>query len=88
MLIALVGGKTPVGVLVAAIFFAALETGGDDIDLFTNVPKNIVGVLQGIIILFVSFKILNSRFKFTDKIRRKLSGLHTKGTKTGKVAER
>ncbi|CDZ23889.1 inner-membrane translocator [[Clostridium] cellulosi] len=71
MLIALVGRKNPIGILIAAIFFAALQTGSDYVDMFTNVPKNIVGVVQGIIILFVSFQLVDMKFHITDKIKAK-----------------
>ena len=86
MLIALVGGKDPIGVLVAAVFFAALQTGGDDIDLYTSVPKNIVGVLQGIIILFVSFKILDAKFGIVDKLKRKFASAAKKRIGEGGTA--
>ncbi len=59
MLIALLGGHNPVGILVAAIFYAALKTGSEYIGLFTNVPKEIVGVIQGILILMLSVKFIN-----------------------------
>lgn len=72
MLIALVGRKNPIGILIAAVFFAALQTGSDYVDMFTNVPKNIVGVVQGIIILFVSFQLVDMRFHLVDKIKAKL----------------
>lgn len=58
MLIALLGGHSPVGVFISAIFFAALKTGGDNINLYTNVPKEIVAMIQGFLILFLSVKII------------------------------
>lgn len=73
MLIALVGRKDPIGILITSIFFAALETGGDYVNMFTNVPMNIVGVLQGIIILFVSFQFINTRFGVLDKIKARFA---------------
>lgn len=54
MLIALLGRHSPIGVLIVAVFYAALKTGSEYIGLFTNVPKDIVGVIQGILILFLS----------------------------------
>ena len=56
MLIALLGGHSPIGILIAAIFYAALKTGADSISIFSDVPKEIVGVIQGLIILFLSIK--------------------------------
>jgi simple sugar transport system permease protein len=69
MLIALLGSHNPVGILVAAIFYAALKTGSEYIGVFTNVPKDIVGVIQGLLILFLSVKFLNEQFNLTNKFR-------------------
>ena len=53
--VALLGRNHPVGVLFAAILFAALQRGGIFDDAFTkHVTKDIVQILQAIIILFVS----------------------------------
>lgn len=69
MLIALLGSHNPVGILIAAIFYAALKTGSEYIGVFTNVPKDIVGVIQGLLILLLSVKFLNERFSFSNKVR-------------------
>jgi ABC-type uncharacterized transport system permease subunit len=77
MLIALLGGHSPVGVLVAAIFYAALKTGADHINLYSTVPKEIVSVLQGLIILFLAVKFVDEhtdiRKKFTGFLKSKLA---------------
>ncbi|HZF07215.1 MAG TPA: ABC transporter permease [Thermoanaerobaculia bacterium] len=53
--VALLGRNHPAGVLVAALFFGALLRGGLFVDIFTeHVSKDLVQVLQGIIILFVA----------------------------------
>jgi len=53
--VALLGRNHPVGVILAALLFAALQHGGIYVDGFSqNVTKDIVQVLQGIIILFVA----------------------------------
>ncbi len=69
MLIALLGSHNPVGVLVAAIFYAALKTGSEYIGIYTNVPKDIVAIIQGLLILFLSVKFVNDRFRIMDLIR-------------------
>ena len=48
--VALLGRNHPVGVVVAAVFFAALSYGGLVIN--TEVPKELVEILQAIVILF------------------------------------
>jgi simple sugar transport system permease protein len=53
--VALLGRNHPFGVLVAAVFFGALIRGGLFVDIFTeNVSKDLVLVLQGLVILFVA----------------------------------
>jgi simple sugar transport system permease protein len=53
--VALLGRNHPVGVFIAAIFFAILYRGGIFVDAFTQyVSKDLVEVLQAIVILFVA----------------------------------
>jgi ABC-type uncharacterized transport system permease subunit len=53
--VALLGRNHPAGVLVAALLFAVLQRGGVQVDAFTtNVSKDIVQILQGLVILFVA----------------------------------
>ncbi|NNE99702.1 MAG: ABC transporter permease [Pyrinomonadaceae bacterium] len=53
--VALLGRNHPLGILIAAIFFAILLRGGIFVDAFTRyVSKDLVEVLQAIIILFVA----------------------------------
>ena len=53
--VALLGRNHPLGVFVAAIFFAVLKRGGIFVDGFTQyVSKDLVEVLQAIVIIFVA----------------------------------
>jgi ABC-type uncharacterized transport system permease subunit len=53
--VALLGRNHPVGVILAALLFGALLRGGLFVDIFTeHVSKDLVLVLQGVIILFVA----------------------------------
>jgi ABC-type uncharacterized transport system permease subunit len=57
--VALLGRNHPVGVLLSAILFGMLIRGGIFVDAFTNnVTKDLVDVLQGIVILFVAAEVL------------------------------
>ncbi|MEO5902838.1 MAG: ABC transporter permease, partial [Gemmatimonadaceae bacterium] len=53
--VALVGRNHPVGVVLAALFFATLSQGGLAIHAF--VPKQMVEVLQGVVILAVAMSV-------------------------------
>jgi simple sugar transport system permease protein len=53
--VALLGRNHPLGVLLAALLFGALSRGGLFVDIFTeNVSKDLVLVLQALVILFVA----------------------------------
>lgn len=71
MLISLLGGHSPVGILIAAIFYSALKTGSDTIGIFTDVPKEIVGVIQGLLILFLSIRFLDEHTMVFSRIKAK-----------------
>ena len=52
---ALLGRNHPAGVLVAALLFAVLQRGGVPVDAFTqHVSKDIVQILQALVIIFVA----------------------------------
>ncbi|MFL5577031.1 MAG: ABC transporter permease [Gemmatimonadaceae bacterium] len=70
--VALVGRNHPAGVVVAALLFATLSQGG--LAIHALVPKQIVEVLQGIVILAVAVSV--------PEVRRIL-GQRTKGTTKG-----
>jgi general nucleoside transport system permease protein len=60
--VALLGRNHPAGVLLAALFFGALARGGLFVDIFTeHVSKDLVFVLQALIILFVAAEALFRR---------------------------
>jgi len=72
MLIALLGRHNPVGILIAAIFFAALKTGADTISIFSDVPKEIVGIIQGVMILFLAIDFVNAQTGWFKKMTAKM----------------
>lgn len=52
--VAVLGANNPWGVLGGAIFFAALRVGGNAMQQNAHVPIEMVGVIQGLIVLFVA----------------------------------
>jgi ABC-type uncharacterized transport system permease subunit len=62
--IALLGHSTPAGALLAALFLGALRNGGATMELFTNVPRNLVDILQAIIIFFVAIDLSLAWLRF------------------------
>jgi simple sugar transport system permease protein len=69
--VALLGRNHPVGVIIAALLFAVLQHGGIYVDGFSeHVTKDIVQVLQGMIILFVAaegfFKYMSGKLRIKN----------------------
>jgi len=64
--VAVLGRNKPFGVLMAALLFGILESGGMAMQLFAKIPSDLMTVVQGLVILFVSapavYQILSSSF--------------------------
>lgn len=71
VVVALFGGLHPLGIVPASYFFGLLIYGSTLISGETGVPANIVGVMEGIIIIVivVSQMILNNKY-YQDKVKR------------------
>jgi general nucleoside transport system permease protein len=52
--VALLGRARPLGVVLSALLFGALEAGGTVMEAATTVPSDIVEVIEGLIVLFVA----------------------------------
>ncbi len=52
--VAVLGRNNPVGVLASALLFGALEAGKVSMQLFTEIPGDLLTVVQGLVILFVA----------------------------------
>jgi len=63
--IALLGRNTPLGSLVAALLLGALRSGGSTVELFMDIPKDLVLILEASIIFFVTAEY------FSDFLRRR-----------------
>lgn len=57
LMAALLASSNPIGTVFAALLLAALQTGGMGIERNTEVPMEIAGVIQAVIIVFVSAKL-------------------------------
>jgi simple sugar transport system permease protein len=56
VLAALLAGGEPLGTVVAAVLFAALQTGGFAMERSVEIPRVLTMVLESIIILFLSMR--------------------------------
>jgi len=71
MTIALLGRNSPVGVLIGALLFGALRSGGTTIEVFTDVPIDLVDIVQALIIFFVA---IDLNLDFLSRRRRAKTG--------------
>jgi simple sugar transport system permease protein len=65
--VALMGRNHPVGVLLAAILFGFLYQGGAELALLTSIPRELIVVIQALVILFTG--------ALDDMVRRPVEGL-------------
>lgn len=63
LMAALIANLNPIGTVICAIFLAGIQTGGAAIERSTNVPLEITMVIQAVITLLVSAKLLNHAIK-------------------------
>ncbi len=61
ILVALLGGLRPTGILAAALFLAALKTGSDGLQAGTGIPSAISLVIQGLVLLVAALAFAGSR---------------------------
>lgn len=62
LLICLLAANNPISIIFIAFVFAMLQTGSVNLELFSDVPAEINGLLQAVMVLFVSaFRIIASK---------------------------
>ncbi len=82
--VAILAGNNPIGVGFAALLFGILKSGAGVVDFATNIPQDLVGVLRGLIILFVAmpefFRMAGARFVNTGPGEGELTDEETSDT--------
>ncbi len=71
MTIALLARNSPLGVLIGALLFGVLRSGGTTIEVFTDVPIDLVDIVQALIIFFVA---IDLNLDFLGRRRRSTAG--------------
>ena len=67
IVVALLGRNTPTGALLAALFFGALRNGGSTMELFTRIPRDLIDILQALIIFFVAIELSLTWLRYRRK---------------------
>lgn len=73
--VALVGNLHPIGVILSAMLFGILQKGGPLMQI-EGIPKEVVGIVQGILILFVAanfIKVIVDEYKIRKEIKSNLT---------------
>lgn len=52
--VALLGGLNPLGVVIGALFFGALENGAIQMEVMTNISRDLISALQAVIIMLIA----------------------------------
>ena len=69
--VSILAGNNPLGVVPAALLFGVLKSGSLALEFATGIPKQLVGVLRGLVILFVAmpefFRMLGRRWGIGER---------------------
>ena len=79
--VSILAGNNPIGAVFAALLFGVLKSGSTVVDFATDVPPQLVGVLRGLIILFVAmpefFRLIGRRIQPEDTEPARATGAST-----------
>ncbi|MFC7096549.1 ABC transporter permease [Halobaculum marinum] len=81
--VSILAGNNPVGAIAAALLFGVLKSGSIVVDVSTDVPPQLVGVLRGLIVLFVAmpefFRMIGKRVDVRDRFGGSRDAVATDG---------
>ena len=70
---ALLAGQSPVGMLFTSFLFGSLKSGANSVQMFTNVPAELVDIVQGVVIITVLMKLTTTLPELFRERRKKKS---------------
>lgn len=76
--IALIGRYNPIGVLAGALLFGVLKNGGSSMEIMTGVPRSLISIIEGLIVLFFTVDMIDRRFSIREKLKKKFLKAHIK----------
>ena len=68
--VALIGRFEAVGVFLASIVFGALKSGGSTMEIMTGVPRSLITIIEGMIVLFFTVQV---KYKRSKALKAKLA---------------
>ena len=66
--VALLGRNHPVGIVLGAVLFGALASAGTTIQLFSNIPLDLVNIIQGTVMIFAVVEVGRLRLRKARKL--------------------
>ena len=78
--VSLIGANTPLGVVLAGLFFSALRYGGTKVQPLLGAPREIINIMMGTIVLFVAMPGLFQSIQDYMKRQKKLKELQEKSS--------
>lgn len=73
--VAILGNANPFGIVLAALLFSTLEVGGLMLTQTSTLPSSIIGITQGLVVIFVVISyFINNKFKIVQKKKKLIKG--------------
>lgn len=74
--VALLGGLNPLGVIIGAVFFGALNSGAVQMEVMTNISRDLISTLQAIMIMLLAIEYFGKPWivRWLEKRKRKTEG--------------
>ncbi len=61
--VSLLGSNNPLGIFLSSILFGALKSGGNAVQMFSNVPAAIINIIQALVIIFVVIDLVSKLWR-------------------------
>ena len=78
IVVSVLGNNNPLAVLLSGFFFGALKNGAANLQRVTNIPRPMVQIIQGLIVLMVSAQIVFQRSGRWKRLKERLAGNRSK----------
>lgn len=78
IVVALLAGLNPLGIIISAFFFAALVVGGNSMQRMVGVPFSLVDVIQGLVIIFVISRVIYTRWREQNHGKNTVNSIYHK----------
>ncbi|WFD09379.1 ABC transporter permease [Tepidibacter hydrothermalis] len=78
IVVALLAGLNPFGIIISAFFFAALVVGGNSMQRMVGVPFSLVDVIQGLVIIFIISRVIYTRWREQNHGKNTVNSIYYK----------